>query len=142
MFKYGRDGVVRYLCPKALEPTRCSLIRCCHEPGEGTNGTSADRTGGLNFDHERVNLASSLDEMAKPIDWTEVARDLGDIHSAVKNEPGWRPLALFKALLLATWYPFGCEAGGGCGGPSQLPLIWRLLYQQAHPIGQAAFATQ
>lgn len=90
MFKYGRDGVVRYLCPKALEPTRCSLIRCCHEPGEGTNGTSADRTGGLNFDHERVNPASSLDGMARLIDWTEVARDLGDIYSAVKDEPGWR----------------------------------------------------
>jgi transposase, IS5 family len=89
-----------------------------------------------------VNPASSLDEMAKLIDWTEVARDLGDIYSAVKDEPGWPPLALFKALLLATWYPFGCEAGGGCGGPSQLPSIGGFGTSEPHPIGQAAFATR
>jgi transposase, IS5 family len=29
---------------------------------------------------------------------------LGDIHAAPKGEPGWPPLALFKALLLAVWY--------------------------------------
>lgn len=58
----------------------------------------------LGFGCERANPASSLDEMAKLIDWTDVARGLGDIYTAAKGEPGWPPVALFRALLLATWY--------------------------------------
>jgi IS5 family transposase len=58
----------------------------------------------LGFDREQANPVSSLDEMANLLDWTEIARDLGDIYTAVKGEAGWPPLALFQALLLATWY--------------------------------------
>ena len=58
----------------------------------------------LGFGREQANPASPLDEMSKLIGWTEVARTLGDIYTAAKGEHGWPPLALFKALLLATWY--------------------------------------
>ena len=58
----------------------------------------------LGFVREQANHASPLDGMAKLIDWTEVARDLDDIYAAARGEAGWPPLALFKALLLATWY--------------------------------------
>jgi IS5 family transposase len=33
-----------------------------------------------------------------------VARALSGIYAADKGEPGWPPLALFKALLIAVWY--------------------------------------
>jgi transposase, IS5 family len=58
----------------------------------------------LGFGCERANPVSSLDEMAKLIDWTDVARGLGDIYTAAKGQPGWPLVALFRALLLATWY--------------------------------------
>ena len=47
---------------------------------------------------------SSLDDLAKLIDWASVDHWLVDISSAAKGEPAWPPLALFKALLLAVWY--------------------------------------
>ncbi len=47
---------------------------------------------------------TSLDEVAALIDWTEVDRLLAGISASAKGEPGWPPLALFKALLLATWH--------------------------------------
>jgi IS5 family transposase len=47
---------------------------------------------------------SSLDDLTNLIDWTPIARQIDDIHSAVKGEPAWPPLALFKALLISIWY--------------------------------------
>ena len=47
---------------------------------------------------------SSLDELAKLIDWIPIERHLSVISCAAKGEPGWPPLALFKALLLSIWY--------------------------------------
>lgn len=47
---------------------------------------------------------SSLDEVAALVDWTEVDRLLAGISAASKGEAGWPPLALFRALLLATWH--------------------------------------
>jgi IS5 family transposase len=47
---------------------------------------------------------SSLDDLAKLIDWARVDRQLAEISCAAKGEPAWPPLALFKALLLAVWY--------------------------------------
>lgn len=38
------------------------------------------------------------------MDWTELDRLLGGISAAAKGELGWPPLALFRALLLATWH--------------------------------------
>ena len=54
------------------------------------NSTARDRT--------------SLDEMSALIDWAEIDRHLGGIYAAAKGEPGWPPLALFRALLLAIWH--------------------------------------
>lgn len=48
--------------------------------------------------------ASSLAELAALIDWPEIDRHLVGISAAAKGEPGWPPLALFRALLLATWH--------------------------------------
>ncbi|PWR17930.1 IS5 family transposase [Zavarzinia aquatilis] len=47
---------------------------------------------------------SSLDDLAKLIDWASVDQWLADISCAAKGEPAWPPVALFKALLLAVWY--------------------------------------
>jgi transposase, IS5 family len=35
------------------------------------------------------------------IDWAPIERQLAVVSSSVKGEPAWRPLALFKAMLLA-----------------------------------------
>lgn len=48
--------------------------------------------------------ASSLSEIAALLDWTAIDRHLVDVSAAAKGEPGWPPLALFRALLLATWH--------------------------------------
>jgi IS5 family transposase len=60
--------------------------------------------GTLGFENGRLSRQSPLDELVKPIDWTTVESHLADISSAVKGEPAWPPLALFKALLLTVWY--------------------------------------
>lgn len=51
-----------------------------------------------------VQRGSSLDEVAALLDWSEIDRALIDISAAAKGERGWPPLALFRALLLATWH--------------------------------------
>ena len=48
--------------------------------------------------------ATSLDEMSQLVDWTEIDRLLAGVSAAAKGELGWPPLALFRALLLATWH--------------------------------------
>ena len=45
-----------------------------------------------------------LDEVAALVDWAELDRLLSGISASAKGEPGWPPLALFRALLLATWH--------------------------------------
>ena len=52
----------------------------------------------------RARQSSDLDGVAALVDWTEVDRLLAGISAAAKGEPGWPPLALFRALLLATWH--------------------------------------
>lgn len=47
---------------------------------------------------------ASLDEVAALVDWAELDQLLAGISSSAKGEPGWPPLALFRALLLATWH--------------------------------------
>ncbi len=47
---------------------------------------------------------TSLDEVAALVDWAELDRLLVGISASAKGEPGWPPLALFRALLLATWH--------------------------------------
>lgn len=58
----------------------------------------------LGFDDGDRARGSSLDELAKLIDWLPIERHLTGISSAAKGEPAWPPLALFKAMLLAVWY--------------------------------------
>ena len=52
----------------------------------------------------RTRPGSSLDELAKLIDWTPIAALLDPLYSAAKGEPAWPPLAMFRALLLSIWY--------------------------------------
>ena len=47
---------------------------------------------------------TSLDEVAALVNWIELDDLLAGISAAAKGEPGWPPLALFRALLLATWH--------------------------------------
>src|SRR3954471_24609515 len=47
---------------------------------------------------------ASLAELAVLLEWAEIDRPLVGISAAVKDEPGWPPLALFRAMLLATWH--------------------------------------
>lgn len=47
---------------------------------------------------------TSLDEVAMLVDWAELDGLLAGISAAPKGEAGWPPLALFRALLLATWH--------------------------------------
>jgi hypothetical protein len=47
---------------------------------------------------------SSLDNLARLIDWAPGESHLEGIHAAAKGEPAWPPLALFKAMLIAVWY--------------------------------------
>lgn len=48
--------------------------------------------------------ASSLSGITALLDWTAIDRHLVDVSASAKGEPGWPPLALFRALLLGTWH--------------------------------------
>jgi IS5 family transposase len=48
--------------------------------------------------------AAGLSKLAALLDWATIDRALVGISAAAKGEPGWPPLALFCALLLATWH--------------------------------------
>lgn len=47
---------------------------------------------------------TSLDALSCLVDWIALDRLLVCISASAKGEPGWPPLALFRALLLATWH--------------------------------------
>ncbi len=47
---------------------------------------------------------TSLDALSSLIDWAPVGRILAGLYPSAKGEKAWPPLAMFKALLLATWY--------------------------------------
>jgi len=51
-----------------------------------------------------VRSGASLQQLVALIDWTPIDRHLADISASVRGEPGWPPMALFRALLLATWH--------------------------------------
>ena len=48
--------------------------------------------------------AGSLDGLDAGIDWRRVEAKLREVYAARQGEKAWPPLALFKALLLATWH--------------------------------------
>ncbi len=47
---------------------------------------------------------SSVDNLAALIDWSHAGQVLAGLYPSAMGEKAWPPLALFKALLLATWY--------------------------------------
>ena len=57
----------------------------------------------------RAERRGALDELAEVIDWKPIEGQLGGVYAAPKGEPGWPPLALFKALLLARLYELSDE---------------------------------
>jgi IS5 family transposase len=68
---------------------------------------SRRRIGQESFRSNPQSLAgrsSSLHELSCLIDWLPVDAALKDIYTAAKGEPGWPPLALFRAMLLAVWH--------------------------------------
>jgi IS5 family transposase len=51
-----------------------------------------------------VAAVAALSQLAGLIDWAEIDRHPVGISASRKGEPGWPPLALLRALLLATWH--------------------------------------
>ena len=49
-------------------------------------------------------IGASLDEVTALVDWAELDELLAGISSSTTGELGWPPLALFRAVLLATWH--------------------------------------
>jgi transposase, IS5 family len=47
---------------------------------------------------------TALDQIAALIDWAEIEGHLAGIYASPKGERGWPPLALFRAMMLATWH--------------------------------------
>ena len=48
--------------------------------------------------------SSALDKLSELIDWSPIATLLEPLYPAIKGEPAWPPLAMFRALLLTVWY--------------------------------------
>ncbi|TCP71947.1 MULTISPECIES: transposase [unclassified Rhizobium] len=61
--------------------------------GQGKFGFTVDRS-----------QHSSLNELAKLIDWMPIDQALGVISCSAKGKPAWPPMALFNAMLLSIWY--------------------------------------
>jgi IS5 family transposase len=47
---------------------------------------------------------TELDALDSLVDWSAIDGSMADISCSSKGEPGWPPLCLFKAFLLARWY--------------------------------------
>ncbi len=45
-----------------------------------------------------------LNRIAEALDWSELDAIMAELRSASTGRPGWPPLAMLKALLLAQWY--------------------------------------
>jgi transposase, IS5 family len=87
-----------------LEPARRD---CFHAARGGVEVAMSRRRIGqerLAVGGAQARGGTSLDEMAALVDWAELDRLLAGISASPKGEPGWPPLALFRALLLATWH--------------------------------------
>jgi transposase, IS5 family len=50
----------------------------------------------------RPERQTSLDVLGALIDWSHAQSVLARLYNAIKGEKAWPPLAMFKALLLAT----------------------------------------
>jgi IS5 family transposase len=82
------------------------LKRCwftlCEAALEAAKGRRAIGQEAMGF--VRRERHCGLDEMAAAIDWAPLAARLDAISPPGRGEPGWPPLALFRALLLAQWH--------------------------------------
>lgn len=58
---------------------------------------------GFRFDTQ-AKRQSGLDDLGAVIDWSLADQVLARLYPGPKGEKAWPPLAMFKALLLATWY--------------------------------------
>jgi IS5 family transposase len=72
--------------------------------GEATMARRRIGQESLNVSGREARGGTSLDQVACLVDWAELDRLLAGISASRKGEPGWPPLALFRALLLATWH--------------------------------------
>ena len=52
----------------------------------------------------KASRPASLDELQAAIDFAPAERALASLYPSTMGEKAWPPLAMFKALLLATWY--------------------------------------
>ena len=70
---------------------------------------------------------ASLDQMSALIDWAEIDGYCAGIYAAVKGEPAWPPLALFRALLLAVWHDLSDVKLAEARRIGPVPALLRLL---------------
>lgn len=71
---------------------------------------------------------SSLDALAKLIDWVPIDQALGVISCSAKGEPAWPPMTLFKAMLLSIWYDLSRrQACRGAGRQRVVSTLLRVL---------------
>jgi transposase, IS5 family len=63
-----------------------------------------DGDGRLDIQTTKAEGQTSLDALSSLIDWAPADRALAGLYPSAKGEKAWPPLAMFKALLLATWY--------------------------------------
>jgi IS5 family transposase len=77
---------------------------------------------------------ASLSEIGVLLDWTEIDRHLVGIPAGAKGEPGWPPLALFRALLPATWPDLSdVRLAGALGGRAGFCGLCGFVAHEATP---------
>ena len=50
-----------------------------------------------------------LDSLKGLINWSELAKKLGEIYNSKKGSPSYPPLEMFRVLLLQSWYNLSDE---------------------------------
>ncbi len=62
------------------------------------------RIGQESFHFGAKGRQTNLDELSALVDWPLTDQVLAALYPSAKGEKAWPPLAMFKALLLATWH--------------------------------------
>jgi hypothetical protein len=71
--------------------------------GGGGDGTASAWAGGASRASGAA-VVGIAERSGSVLDWVEIDRALAGISASAKGERGWSPLALFRALLLASWH--------------------------------------